>query len=64
MILEKLDTKKKVYSPLQNYKCWIERNINKEEHMSLEGLCSNKNIKVQKSDKDKLVVLVNKADNV
>lgn len=32
--------------------------------MSLEGLHSNKNIKVQKSDKDKLVVLVNKADNV
>ena len=47
MILEKLDTKKKVYSPLQNYKCWIEHNINKEEHMSLEGLRSNKNIKVK-----------------
>ena len=56
--------KKEVYLSCQNYTFWNELIMSKEDHMALEGLCSNKNIKVQKANKGNLEVLVNKADYV
>ena len=62
--LEKVKTKskKEAYSSFDNYNFWNELNISKEEFLELKGFSSNKDIILQKTDKGKSVVLVNKAD--
>ena len=62
--LEKVKTEiyKEAYSSFNNHVFRNELNIPKEEFLALKGLSSNKDIILQKADKDNSVVLVNKAD--
>ena len=58
----KTRTKETVPSSYRNYNNNVPQHLSKEEFVTLQNLCKNKNIIIQKSDKGDSVVIVDKAD--
>ena len=58
----KTRTKETVPSSYRNYNNNVPQHLSKEQFVTLQNLCKNKNIIIQKSDKGDSVVIVDKAD--
>ena len=58
----KTKTKEAALSSYRNYNNNVPQHLSKEEFLALQNLCKNKNIVIQKSDKDNSAVIVDKAD--
>ena len=58
----KTRTKEEALSSYRNYNNNVLQHLTKEEFLALQNPCNNKNIVIQKSDKGKSVVIVDKVD--
>ena len=60
----KVEIKREAFSSYDNHSFWDEFNISKEEHVVLKDLSANKDLIIQKSDKDNSVVKLNRNDYI
>lgn len=59
----KAQIKRQAFSSHDNYSFFDKLNINKQEHVALKGLPTNKDLLILKSDKGNSVVLLNRNDS-